>query len=132
MQDFAGDGDADSGGNCVHGDAGQLDDRDIQFRDPGNGRDVDARDTGRDADGRDGTASGFCGCGDGDSEYDGGESDRDLERDADGIERIQRQRVADVHGGSSGDLRDCAVDGDADGCERWVCSDIGQRYGRDI
>jgi len=33
-------------------------------------------------------ATGLCDCGDADSEYDGGESERDLERDADGFERI--------------------------------------------
>jgi len=129
MRDFARDGDADSERSCVRGDTGQLGDRNIQFHDPGNGWDVDARDTARDADGRDGTASGFCDWGDGGSEHDGGESDRDLERNADGIERIQRERVADVHGRSPGNLRDCAVDDHANGRRRWIYGDVGQRNG---
>src|SRR5260370_18884988 len=53
-------------------------------------------------------------CGDGDSDGDGGESERDVERHADRPEWIQRERYVDVYGGSAGDQRDYAADGDAD------------------
>src|SRR5260370_29067560 len=53
-------------------------------------------------------------CGDGDSDGDGGESERDVERHADRPEWIQRERYVDVYGGSAGDVRDYAADGDAD------------------
>jgi hypothetical protein len=55
-----------------------------------------------------------------------------VERDADGVERIQRERDADVYGGSSGDVRDYAGDGDADGCGLSVYDHIGQRYDRGV
>jgi hypothetical protein len=55
-----------------------------------------------------------------------------LERDADGAERIQRERNADVHGGSSGDVRDYAFDADADCWGSGVYGDGGQPDGGDV
>ena len=46
--------DANRRGSWVHGDGGQRDDRGVQLRDPGNGRDADARYGDIDADGGDG------------------------------------------------------------------------------
>src|SRR5208283_168322 len=74
----------------------------------------------------------FCDCGDGDSEFDGGESEREVERNAYGAERIQRKRGADMYGRSSWDVRDHAGDADANCGRSWVYGDVGQRYGWDV
>jgi hypothetical protein len=92
---YAGAGDADAGRNCVYGDAGQRNGRDVQFHDSGNGRDADECHTDGDADGDD-SGAGLYDCGDGDSEFDRGESERNMERDADDGERIQRECAPDV------------------------------------
>lgn len=74
----------------------------------------------------------FYDCGDDDSKYDGGESERNLERDVEGGEWIQRKRDIDVYRGSAGNVVDHADDADAYGRGRSVYGDAGQRYGGDI
>src|SRR5260370_22324445 len=64
-------------------------------------------------------------CGDGDSDGDGGESERDVERHADRPEWIQRERYVDVYGGSAGGVRDYPADGDADRGGGGVYGDVG-------
>jgi len=90
---------------------------------------------GEDADVRaDGNGAGaeFHDCGDGDSKHNSGGSERNVERDADGGKRIQQERRAGVYDRSSGDVRNCASDGDAYGRGCSVYGDAGQRYGGDI
>ncbi len=116
--------DGDGGAGGAGGWSGRGDDLGDDGGSAG-GQETDVRPDG------DGLGAGLHDCGDGKSQYDCGEPERAVERDADGGRRIQRERDADLYGGRSGDVHYAGA-GDADGGRRSVYSDFGQRDGCDV
>ena len=104
-----------AGDGCTGGDGGDWDSAgwaEDCDRDGDGGGSAFAQDADILVDG-DRAGPGLCHRGDRNSERNGGRSECDVERNADGGERIQRQRDVDMYGGRSGDVRNCSGNGHA-------------------